>query len=554
MKTFGAPLIIAALGGCVLPGACTGRDVAAAVTLNRQWAEQVFAAAPATPADRLTIAHEDAVGDTKVGRCAFGGPLRLGNRVYDRGIGVNSHSALHISLTRPAARLRAVIGLDRNVDHTAASVRFRVKAGEKELFATEVMRAGAAPRELDVPLAGAQELDLIVDDGGDGRGWDQGDWADARLCFDDGSELWLDDLARRATCAAALPFSFVYGGRQSAEFLTTWPRATSDEVLPDGSRRQTVTLTDPATKLQVRAVCTIYTDTPGVDWTVHFTNTGVADTPVIEQVQALDTMLAPGVGSAVVLHRLKGSVSAPDDWQPFDQPLPPGQKIEMSTSNGRSSSIAPFWTVDWGGEGVLTAIGWSGQWTATVALQEGKLRQQAGMQQVHLVLRPGESFRSPRLMQLYWSGGDAEHAQNLFRQTMLRHILPRVDGQPTPPPLAHLSTSFYELNASNEANVLAHLHAVQGLGFEVFWLDAYWTGPGGFPESMGNYGLPLESVEPRDRFPHGLASVGKAVREAGLQFLMWFEPERVAKGTRLAREHPEWVISPAGDGSGLFNL
>jgi alpha-galactosidase len=35
---------------------------------------------------------------------------------------------------------------------------------------------------------------------------------------------------------------------------------------------------------------------------------------------------------------------------------------------------------------------------------------------------------------------------------------------------------------------------------------------------------------------------------------MWFEPERVAAGTMLAEEHPDWVISPSGDGSGLYNL
>ena len=44
------------------------------------------------------------------------------------------------------------------------------------------------------------------------------------------------------------------------------------------------------------------------------------------------------------------------------------------------------------------------------------------------------------------------------------------------------------------------------------------------------------------------------MEKAGLRFLMWFEPERVAAGTFIAKEHPEWVISPAGDGGGLFNL
>jgi alpha-galactosidase len=530
--------------------------IAADVALNRNWAEHVFSAHPAAPqpTDTIAIQHEDVGGDTKIGRCAFGGPIRLGDRVYTRGIGVNSLSTLRVSLAKPAARFRAVIGLDRNVDGTPGSVRFHVQVAGKDLLLTEVIRAGAPPREIDVPLNGATEVDLIVDDAGDGRGWDQGDWADARVCFDDGSEVWLDDLARQARLGEELPFSFVYGGKPSAEFLNTWKRTETAEAAGDGKLRRTVTLTDPQTGLQITAVCTIYTDAPGVDWTLHFTNTGDRDTPVIEQVRALDTTVALAVGSGVVLHRLNGSVCQTDDWLPFDQAVTPGQRVDMTTSGGRSSSISPFYNLDWGGGGVITAVGWSGQWTASVEFRDGKLRSQAGMQNLHVALHPGETIRSPRIMQLYWSGGDQYRACNLFRRTMLAHIVPRAGGHALPPPIAHLSTSFYELNNSNETNVLSHLRALPGLGFEVFWLDAYWTGPNGFPESMGNYGLPVESVEPPDRFPHGLASIGSAVRKAGLGFLLWFEPERVAPGTRIAKEHPNWVMSPAGDGSGLLNL
>jgi hypothetical protein len=49
-----------------------------------------------------------------------------------------------------------------------------------------------------------------------------------------------------------------------------------------------------------------------------------------------------------------------------------------------------------------------------------------------------------------------------------------------------------------------------------------------------------------------LKAIGDAVEKAGLKFLMWFEPERVASGTFIAQEHPEWVIG--GSGGGLFNL
>jgi len=339
-----------------------------------------------------------------------------------------------------------------------------------------------------------------------------------------------------------LPFSFVYGGRHSSEFLSGWRREKDGRWV------------DPVTGLEVRVEHRSYDDTPGVDWTIHFTNTGDKDTPVIEQVKAVDA--GDVAGPNVVLHRLNGSPCLTDDWMPFDQPVAAGQRIEFAATNGRSANVSPWFTVDWGTGGVITAIGWSGQWCAAVEFKDGRVRVEAGMQFLHTVLRPGESIRSPRILQLRWEGGDQYRAYNLFRRTMLAHILPKIDGQTVLPPIAHLSTSFYEFNGSNEQNVLAHLESTKGLGFEVFWLDAYWTGPRGFPSSMGNYGFPIERVEPRDRFPNGLRAIGDAVERAGQKFLLWFEPERVAAGTFIAQDHPDWLFATGtgNDRGGLLNL
>jgi alpha-galactosidase len=530
---------------------------------NRQWAEQVFSEVPGPPfqGHRLWIVQEGYPGDTKVGRCAAGGPLRLGERTYTRGIGVNSYSMLRVSLTQPAERFLAVIGLDRNVEGTVASVAFHVVVEGKDVFATDVLRPADGVRAIDVPLAGARTFDLIVDEGGDGRAYDQADWAEARVLLPDGSEVWLDDLARQSVIGTDLPFSFVYGGRPSADFLADWKRAVNEEEIDATTRRRTLTLTDPQTALEVRAVATLYTDTPGVDWTLYFTNRGAHDSPVLEQVKAVDVTISPGLGRVPGLHRLRGSTCAAEDWQPFDESLSRGQRIEFGAVNGRSSAESPFFNLDWGRGGVITAVGWSGQWRGSVEQgPEGDLRIQAGMQNLHLRLRPGETFRSPRILQLYWgsrsrqtSGENPFHGYNLFRQTMLRHVVPKRDGKPITPPIVHLSTAFYELNGSTEENVLSHLEAVKGLGFEMFWLDAYWTRDG-FPTGMGHYGFPLQRAEPPDRFPRGLKPISDAAHREGMGFLVWFEPERVHPGTALAQEHPEWVISPGHDGSGLYNL
>ena len=143
---------------------------------------------------------------------------------------------------------------------------------------------------------------------------------------------------------------------------------------------------------------------------------------------------------------------------------------------------------------------------------------------------------------------------------MLSHVVPRIDGKIAFPPIAHLSTSFYEGNDSTENIVLSHLESIRGLGFEMFWVDAYWT-KDGFPAGMGNYGFPIQRVEPTDRLPRGLRPISDAAHREGMGFLVWFEPERVYKGTYLAKEHPDWVINvdkSEGPGwvaeNGLYNL
>jgi alpha-galactosidase len=525
------------------------------LAFNRQWAERAFGGSVQTPLPdhSLRIVREDGRGDTKLGRCAAGGPLRLGSKTYSRGIGVNSYSVLRVSLGQPAARFRAIIGLDRNVDNTPASVSFHVAVDGKDVFTSGVIRASGEVQAIDLPLTGSREFDLVVDEGGDGRAFDQADWADARVVLEDGSELWLDDLARNPLVAGQIPFSFVYGGRSSDEFLGRWPRRIQDQP-PEAAaqqRQRILTLTDPETGLEVRAVATIYTDTPGVDWTVHFTNKGTRDTPVLEQVKAVDVTVHPGISERpAVLHRLRPDA---ENWLPLDQPLSSGKQIEFAPVGGRSSlGACPFFNLGWDGGGVVTAIGWTGQWVASTAHTNGNLRLTAGMQNLRLKLHPGESIRSPRILQLYWFGEDRYRPYNLFRQTMLKHVVPRLDGQPVTPPIAHLSTAFYEMDKGTQRDVLSHLAAIQGLGFEYFWLDAYY-GKNDFP-TVGNYVFPLLRGFNQERFPGGIKPVGDAVRRAGMKFLMWFEPERICPGTLIAQEHPDWVVLPPDGGWGMFNL
>ena len=521
------------------------------MALDQTWAQHAFSgrAEQAQPG-RVAVLYEDSIGETHFRAGAAGGPIRLGEKTYAHGIGVNAHSVIRVFLPQPGTTFLANIGLDRNVDDTPASARFRVETEGRILFATDVVRPGDATTAIEVPLDGARILDLIVDDGGDGRAFDQADWADARVVLDDGSVIFLDELAHDGDIALRWPFSFVYGGRPSHMLLPSWERRVTVDTTEDGERR-TLIFTDPETKLEVRAVATLFTDTPAVDWTLHFTNKGEEDTPVLEQVHALDACFAADAAEHLAFHSLR-STGGVDDWLPFRETLPPGRR-EFAPHAGRSSMGAcPFFGVSWPGGGATVGIGWTGQWRAAVENRVASVALQAGMQNLHLALHPGESIRTPRILFMPWRGNDEAQACNQWRALMLRHIVPRVNGDIVVPPIAHLSTAFYEMDACTEAIALDHFNAGKDLGFECYWYDAYY-GKDNFPV-VGNYVLPVERGFNTARFPHQLKPIADAVDDAGMQFLMWFEPERICPGTLMATEHPEWVVLPGDGGWGMFDL
>jgi alpha-galactosidase len=364
-------------------------------------------------------------------------------------------------------------------------------------------------------------------------------------------------LAEQGGPVVGIPFSFVYDGKPSAALLPQWRAEQEEEAVDATTRRRTLTFTDPQTGLEVKAVANIYLDTPGVDWTVYFTNTGTSDTPILEKVRAVDVTINPPVsgirpkgeglvqGADPVLRRLRGTkIEGKEnlaDFTPLEDPLPVGTKLEWGPPGAAPSWEAfPFFTLDWGGGGVVTALGWTGHWQADIDRTGNPIRLAAGMRNLHLKLKPGETIRSPRVLQVYWNGGDPFTGDNLFRRTMLAHILPQRDGKPVFPPFAY-ATSTSEMSNTTEANERSYMESFKNLGFEYYWLDAWWI-KGGHPNGIGHWGFPISRGYDPVRFPNGIKPLSDLAHGYGMKFLQWFQPEEVYPNTDLALEHPEWLL------------
>lgn len=351
--------------------------------------------------------------------------------------------------------------------------------------------------------------------------------------------------------AEAAGFGFLFGGRPSSDLLGSWERSESARELDAKREERRISYKDPATGLAVTLVAILHRDAPAVDWLLRFENGGGEDSPVLERIHPLDAAIERPGRSAIALHRSLGDSNSKDSFRPVEDPIGPETRIVLAPSGGRSSDPhMPFFNLDWGAGGVAIAIGWSGQWEAEFAGAGARgVRVRAGLQRARLRLRPGESIRTPRILAVFWEGSDAIRGNHLLRRILLERYAPRRGGKLVLAPIC-ASVNEVDPDGSYEGPHVRVMEPLARRGIEVFWSDMdpqQWY-PGGFPEGTGTW------EADRAKYPRGLAPVGDAARAAGLEYLLWFEPERVHFGTAIDREHPAWVMKPEGEWSQLFAL
>lgn len=522
---------------------------------------------PEAPPGLVVLANNDPVQ-----RNARGGrPMRIAGAEFTRGLYCHAYSKIIVRLPGPGDVFTAVAGVDSNeqTSNGRGSVRFAVLVDGAEKFKSAVLREGMAGVPVSVKLDGAREFVLQIDDAGDGIGCDQADWADAKVKLQDGREVWLADLpfregAGRPPFTTEPPFSFKLGGKTLAELA--WQPTRSTRKL-DAQRTEHVLLyTDEPTGLEVRCVAVEYHDFPIVEWTVYFKNTETRDTPILEDVLALDASFYCTDGSEFVLHHNVGSPCTPHDFQPLETVLKPGGSKRITAAGGRpSNSDWPYFNVAWPGEsrlfqgtrqagslsheGVIVAVGWPGQWAADfTADAAGGLRIRAGQERTHLRLHPGEEVRTPLMVVQFWEG-DWIAGQNVWRRWMLAHNLPRPGGQLPPVQMAACSShQFGEMihadSASQERFVDRYLE--EKLPLDYWWMDAGWYPCDGQWPKTGTWEVDTK------RFPGGLRPISDHARAKGVKTIVWFEPERVHRDTWLSENHPEWILG--GKSGGLLDL
>jgi alpha-galactosidase len=491
-------------------------------------------------------------------------PLRIVDKEYRQGLYCPSEGEVVVHLPAPGKSFAAMVGVDSNQvkgfysNANRGRVIATIEVEAKEAFRSGVMREGLPGTPVKVDLNGATAFALKVSDAGGGTvqgvDFNQADWADARVILMNGSMVRLGDLPvgpMPASYTTELPFSFRYGDRPSNELLHEWKLERTERGLDTSRIERTLTYTDPRTGLQLRCVAVVYQDSPALEWTLYFKNTSDKSTPILENILALDTRLERNGDGEFLLHHSKGSphsgltAPTPTEYGPMETWLAPGTEMRLAAQEGLPSGHElPFFNVESPGGGLIIAVGWPGQWAARFTRDDANgLRVEAGQELTHLKLLPGEEIRTPLIALMFWKGAWIR-SQNLWRQWMIAHNMPRSNGNLPPPQLASGSSAQYiEMSEATEQNQIAFIdrYREEQIKFDYWWMDAGWY-------VFKGHWLNLGTWEPdTTRFPRGLRPVSDQLHANGAKLIVWFVPERASPGTWLYENHPEWLLGRDGE-------
>ncbi len=310
---------------------------------------------------------------------------------------------------------------------------------------------------------------------------------------------------------------------------------------PDEAETLEVDLRDERTGLVAAVRLTVFRDHPAVARSVTVRNDGSA--PV-----TLGTVMS-------------ASLDLPDDgWQRITlhgswarerhvtrAPLTPGRFVTESLRGSSSLHSSPLlalvrpWTTEAQGEAIAASLVWSGDFLADVEVdQYATTRLRIGLHPDSFAwpLAPGASFTSPEAVVVHSTdglGGMSEAFHRLYRTRLARGAW---RDRPRPVLINNWEGTYFDFD---EERLVAIATVAAELGIELFVLDDGWFGVRDSDDrSLGDW------VVDRRKLPNGLEGVARRVRDLGMSFGLWIEPEMVNADSDLYRAHPDWAIGVPG--------
>ena len=305
----------------------------------------------------------------------------------------------------------------------------------------------------------------------------------------------------------------------------------------DGVDTLTVTLADQHYPLQVELIYRVFEAYDLIERSARIINTGGEP---VELEQALSAVWEVPRRDSYQLTTLNGKWGGEFQIQRVE--LPMGKQVVERRRGSTGFDSNPFFALaetgatETHGDVWFGALAFSGNYKLVVERTAfEQVTVSGGIHDFDFTWRldAGETFETPVFVAGFTEAGYGEASRLLHAYEIETRLPPETAH--TPRPVVYNSWYVTEFDVSFENQMKAATLAAR-LGVELFVMDDGWFGQ----RNHDRAGLGDWTVN-ADKFPEGLGPLIQAVKDLGMDFGIWVEPEMVNPDSDLYRAHPDWV-------------
>ncbi len=302
-----------------------------------------------------------------------------------------------------------------------------------------------------------------------------------------------------------------------------------------------ITLADSVKNIEVVLSYTVFEDYEGIVRSVRIRNRSQEPVTVL---RCLSAAVDWDCGAFEEIH-LHGAWARERHIE--RAPVTHGIKLLESRRGVSSHALNPFFALVSPGAGEEHGEAWgfslvySGNWSGVIEHdQYASTRAMLGISDHQFAWRlgPGESFQAPEVMLVYSGQGLGAMSDGFHR--LIRDRLSRSSWthKPRPVLINNWEATYFDFD---EAKLTALAAKAASLGIGMLVMDDGWFGRRNDDRSsLGDW------FENREKLPGGLAQLVRRVKEQGVGFGIWFEPEMISPDSDLYRAHPDWCLHIPG--------
>lgn len=153
-------------------------------------------------------------------------------------------------------------------------------------------------------------------------------------------------------------------------------------------------------------------------------------------------------------------------------------------------------------------------------------------------LAPGENFQAPEAVMIYSDSGFGKMTRSLhdfYREHLIRSPY---KYRKRPVLINNWEATYFEFDTEKLLNIARE---AKKNGIEMLVMDDGWFGKRNWDDSsLGDWTVNEEKLYT------GLPDLVRQVKELGMEFGIWFEPEMISPDSDLYRAHPDWAIQIPG--------